>query len=378
MSIQTLSQTAVADKKQESINAQSLRRTLPFRDISMIDEKTIEYKGTRIGITKQAFKSLLALVGMSQTFADKFSKLFNPETKAQFINTMKNAMASNAGKLSNVTLVLNPVSKAVILFTKEDKLQISNDQMIQVAENMISDSSMGVSRWSTDPTTGIITIDAHNPKAEFEVLGLSNEVFTGGVTFRNSPLKGFEVMPYVNRQWCTNGLTTAMAQEAYQLHSLDNKSMESFFENMQQLRRNNYAPEGFADRVRQANNTPASLREMQFAHGLISKHAGERAEQWVPLQENLNEYNKAGFEKLTTDQMKMAKTNQSVWSVINGVTHFSSHGTGIIDTNMQQHDEADIQTRIGNLIGKKSFDHENTMPNPFSKEQLQQSGALLN
>ncbi len=378
MSIQTLSQTAVADKKQESINAQSLRRTLPFRDISMIDEKTIEYKGTRIGITKQAFKSLLALVGMSQTFADKFSKLFNPETKAQFINTMKNAMASNAGKLSNVTLVLNPISKAVILFTKEDKLQISNDQMIQVAENMISDSSMGVSRWSTDPTTGIITIDAHNPKAEFEVLGLSNEVFTGGVTFRNSPMKGFEVMPYVNRQWCTNGLTTAMAQEAYQLHSLDNKSMESFFENMQQLRRNNYAPEGFADRVRQANNTPASLREMQFAHGLISKHAGERAEQWVPLQENLNEYNKAGFEKLTTDQMKMAKTNQSVWSVINGVTHFSSHGTGIIDTNMQQHDEADIQTRIGNLIGKKSFDHENTMPNPFSKEQLQQSGALLN
>ncbi len=378
MSIQTLSQTAVADKKQESINAQSLRRTLPFRDISMIDEKTIEYKGTRIGITKQAFKSLLALVGMSQTFADKFSKLFNPETKAQFINTMKNAMASNAGKLSNVTLVLNPISKAVILFTKEDKLQISNDQMIQVAENMISDSSMGVSRWSTDPTTGIITIDAHNPKAEFEVLGLSNEVFTGGVTFRNSPMKGFEVMPYVNRQWCTNGLTTAMAQEAYQLHSLDNKSMESFFENMQQLRRNNYAPEGFADRVRQANNTPASLREMQFAHGLISKHAGERAEQWVPLQENLNEYNKAGFEKLTTDQMKMAKTNQSVWSVINGVTHFSSHGTGIIDTNMQQHDEADIQTRIGNLIGKKSFDHENTMPNPFSKEQLQQTGALLN
>ena len=378
MSIQTLSQTAVADKKQESINAQSLRRSLPFRDITMIDEKTIEYKGTRIGITKQAFKSLLSLVGMSQTFADKFSKLFNPETKAQFINTMKNAMASNAGKLSNVTLVLNPVSKAVILFTKEDKLQISNDQMIQVAENMISDSSMGVSRWSTDPATGIITIDAHNPKAEFEVLGLSNEVFTGGVTFRNSPLKGFEVMPYVNRQWCTNGLTTAMAQEAYQLHSLDNKSMESFFENMQQLRRNNYAPEGFADRVRQANNTPASLREMQFAHGLISKHAGERAEQWVPLQENLNEYNKAGFEKLTTDQMKMAKTNQSVWSVINGVTHFSSHGTGIIDTNMQQHDEADIQTRIGNLIGKKSFDHENTMPNPFSKEQLQQTGALLN
>jgi uncharacterized protein (DUF2342 family) len=185
-------------------------------------------------------------------------------------------------------------------------------------------------------------------------------------------------MPYVNRQWCTNGLTTAMASEAYQLHSLDNKNMENFFESMQDLRRNNYAPEGFADRVRQANNTPASISEMEYAHNLISKHAGERTEQWVPLQENLNEYHKAGIESMTNSQKKMAKTNQSIWSVINGVTHFSSHGAGIIQTNMQPHNEADIQTRIGNLLGKKSFDHENTMPNPFSKEQLQQSGALLN
>ena len=377
MSIQTLSSTLIQSSKQESINAQSLRRTLPFRDITMIDEKTIEYKGTRIPITKQAFKSLLGLVGMSQTFADKFSKLFNPETKAQFINTMKNAMASNSGRLSNVTLVLNPVTKAVILFGKEDKLQISNEQMISVAENMISDSSMGVSRWTTDPATGIITIDAHNPKAEFEVLGLSDEVFTGGVTFRNSPLKGFEVMPYVNRQWCTNGLTTSMANESYQLHSLDNKNMESFFESMQDLRRNNYAPEGFADRVRQANITPASISEMEQAHGLINKFAGERTEQWIPLQENLNEYNKAGFEMMTGSQKKQAKTNQSVWSLINGVTHFSSHGAGIIDTNMQPHNEAEIQTRIGALLGKKAWDHESSMPNPFGSELLQ-TGALLN
>lgn len=378
MSIQTLSNSIISQKQTETLEAQNLRKTVAFRDITLIDTDTIQYNGTSIKITKNAFKNILSLLGMSQSFAKKFEELFTKEAKSQFINTMKNAMASNSGKLSNVNLVLNPISKSVIAVTKEDRFSISNKQFMGVAENIIDNHSMEVSDWSINPTTGIVSINAFNPNANFAVNGLSDEVFTGGVTFQNSPTTGLQVLPYVNRQWCTNGLTTAMAQEAYQLHSLDNKSMESFFENMQQLRRNNYAPEGFADRVRQANNTPASLREMQFAHGLISKHAGERAEQWVPLQENLNEYNKAGFEKLTTDQMKMAKTNQSVWSVINGVTHFSSHGTGIIDTNMQQHDEADIQTRIGNLIGKKSFDHENTMPNPFSKEQLQQTGALLN
>ena len=377
MSVTTLAAPAVQTKKAESIQAQSLRKTVPFRDITLIDEKTIEYNGTRIGITTQAFKSLLQMLGMSQSFANKFEKLFNADTKATFINRMKDAMASNSGNLNQVTLVLNPISKSVILFQKEDKFQISNEQFINVAENMIGDQNMGVTRWSTDPTTGIITIDAHNPHAEFAVQGLSDEVFTGGVTFRNSPMKGFEVMPYVNRQWCTNGLTTAMAKESYQLHSLDNTSMEKFFENMQHLRKNNFAPEGFADRVRMANNTPASIGEMQYAYNQIEKHAGDRVDSWIPLKENLNAYNKAGFENLSGQQRKMAKTNQSIWSLVNGVTHFSTHGQDLIQTNMTDAQAANIQVAAGNLLGKKAFDHESSMPNPFSGELLQ-TGALLN
>ena len=376
--IATLATPLVETKKAEAIAAQSLRRTVPFREVTLIDEKTIEFQGTRIGITKQAFKSLLSIIGMSNQFANKFESLFTSEAKAQFINRMKDAMASNHGNVSNVTMVLNPLSRSVILFQKEDKFQISNQQFINVAEGLISDNSMDVTRFSTDPTTGIITIDAFNPKAEFGVQGLSDEVFTGGVTFRNSPLKGFEVMPYVNRQWCTNGLTTAMAQETYQLHSLDNASMEKFFENMQSLRRNNFAPEGFADRVRIANNTPASIQEMQYAHNLIQPFANERADHWVPLDENMNAYAKAGFENLSSAQAKMAKTNQSLWSVINGVTHFSSHGQKLMDTNMQDQDAARIQVAIGNLFGKGSFDHENSMPNPFGAASLRHDGALLN
>ena len=375
--INTLSQTSIATKKQESIQAQSLRKTTSFRDINLVDSDTIEYKGSRIGITKQAFKSLLSIIGMSQQFANKFEKLFTKEAKSQFINTMKNAMSSNQGNLSNVTMVLNPISKSVVLFQKEDRFQISNNQFINVAENLIGDNSMDVTRWSTDPTTGIITIDAHNPKAQFAVQGLSDEVFSGGVTFRNSPLKGFEVMPSTQRLWCSNGLSTAMAQETYQLHSLDNKSMDSFFQSMKELRKQNFIPTGFADRVRAATNTPASIREMEYAHRLVSPHAGERTEQWVPLQENLAAYHKAGHENMTSEQKQMAKTNQSLWSVINSTTHFSSHGQELISTNMTDANAAEIQIKAGGLFGKKAYDHENSMPNPFGKTLLQ-TGALLN
>jgi len=378
MAIATLSNQLVDRKKVETLEAQNLRRVVHFRDINIIDAESIEYNGQKISITKSAFKNLLGLLGMSNTFAQKFETLFTKEAKSQFINTMKNAMASNSGKLSEVTLVLNPISKSVVAITKKEEFGISNAQFMGVAENIIDNQSMSVSNWSVDPTTGIVTINAFNPNANFAVKGLSDEVFTGGVTFKNSPKDGFQVLPYVNRQWCTNGLTTAFSQEAYTLNSLDATSMEKFFENLNELRKNNFAPTGFADRVRIANSTPASLHEMQFAHNLIAPFAGERVDNWVPLTENLNAYAKAGFESLTTDQMKGAKANTSIWDVTNSITHFATHGAGIIDTNMQDYNASDLMVKAGNLFGKKRFDHENSMPNPFAASEFSRHGSLLN
>lgn len=378
MAITTLSNQLIEQRKVQTLEAQNLRKVVPFRDINLIDVESIEYQGSKINITKSAFKNLLGLLGMSNQFATKFENLFTKEAKAQFINTMKNAMASNSGRLSEVTLVLNPVTKTVVAITKKEEFGISNQQFMQVAENIIDNQSMDVTNWSIDPGTGIITINAFNPKANFAVQGLSDEVFTGGVTFQNSPKDGFQVLPYVNRQWCTNGLTTAFAQEAYTLNSLDQGSMEKFFENLNGLRKNNFAPTGFADRVRAAHNTPASLHELQFAHNLIEPFAGERVDNWIPLAENMNAFYRAGFESLSTEQLKHAKSNTSVWDVINGVTHFATHGAHIIDTNMQDYNASELMVKSGNLFGKKSFDHENTMPDLFGGRELVRNGSLLN
>ena len=378
MAIATLSNTLIDQRKVQTLEAQNLRKVVPFRDINLIDSESIEYQGQKINLTKNAFKNLLGLLGMSNSFAQKFENLFTKEAKSQFINTMKNAMASNSGKLSEITLVLNPISKSVVAITKKDQFGISNQQFMGVAENIIDNHGMDVTNWSVDPGTGIITINAFNPNATFAVQGLSDEVFTGGVTFKNSPKDGFQVLPYINRQWCTNGMTQSFAEEAYTLNSLDQGSMEKFFENMNDLRKNNFAPTGFGDRVRAAHNTPASLSELQFAHNLIEPFAGERADNWIPLAENMNAFYRAGFDTLNSNQMKHAKSNTSVWDVINGVTHFATHGSGIIDTTMQDYNASDLMVKSGNLFGKKSFDHENTMPDLFGGRELVRTGSLLN
>lgn len=375
-SIITLGSPLIAQKRQDTINSQAIRKTVAFADINILDDKTIEFKGSRLHVTPDFFKQLLKMIGMSQTFAGKFESLFNVETKTAFINRIKDAMASNAGGLAEVTLIVNPTTKSVIGLAKNATDMISNDRFLDVVDRIVDQNGLEISNWSIDPMKGMVNINTFNPKAEFQVAGLNDEVFKGGVTFQNSPNGGFQVLPYVNRMWCTNGLTTAFAQEAYTLQSLDAGTMEKFFEQLNDLRKRNFAPSMFSDQVKQAIATPASIAELQNGYYMIEKFAGDRTDNWIPLKENMNAYAKNGFEFMSAAQMKGARSNTSIWDLVNGVNHFASHGNSIIDTNMQDYDATRLMVQAGNIFGK-SYDHANQMPDIF-KGELVQHGSLLN
>ena len=53
--IQTLSSTVLQNRKAETLNSQSIRKTIAVRDIDLVDDTTIEYNGKRLEITKEAF-----------------------------------------------------------------------------------------------------------------------------------------------------------------------------------------------------------------------------------------------------------------------------------------------------------------------------------
>lgn len=373
--IQTLSSDVIANRKAETRNSQSIRKTVAIRDIDLINDTTIEYKGTRLEITKDAFKNLMKMIGMSQTFANKFESLFNAETKAKFINQMKNAMST---QLNEITIILSPTTKKVVGFSKRATDLISHDRFIGLAEGLIDQHGFEVANWGVDANKGSVTINAFNPKANFGVQGLNNEVFTAGITMKNSPLGGIQVMPYVNRLWCANGCTTAMSAESYSLADLSAPSLEKFHEHMQQLRKNQFVPSGFQDKVKQAINTPASIKEMTWAHNQIKRHVGDKAENWIPLQENLSAYSKAN---IGIADPKTAKSNQSVWSVVNGMTHVATHAPDLFAMNMQDKDSTELMVQAGNLLGR-DWNFQSATRSPFAEEAhldtTSQIGALLN
>ena len=373
--IQTLSGEILTSRKAETLNSQSIRKTVAVRDINLVNDTTIEYQGKRLEITKDAFKGLMKLIGMSQTFATKFEKLFNPEVKAQFINTMKNAMAT---QLNEITIVLSPTTKKVVGFSKKATDLISHERFMGLADRLIDQNGFEVANWGVDANKGSVTINAFNPKASFGVQGLNDEVFTAGITMKNSPLGGIQVMPYVNRLWCANGCTTAMASESYSLANLSGDSMEKFFEHMSQLRKNKFIPTGFQDKVTQAVNTPASMNEMKWAHNQIKRHVGDKADNWIPLMENESAYTKANIGILDA---KAAKSNQSIWSVVNGMTHVATHAPDLFAMNMQDKDSTELMVQAGNLLGKQ-WNLQGATRSPFADDAhldtTAQVGAMLN
>lgn len=377
--IQTLSKPLLNERRAMTSNAQTLRKAVPVRDIDIVSESIISYQGRYVEMTPKAFGQLMRLIGMSKTFANQFEALFSPETKAKFINTMKNAMAAN---LNEITLVMSPIQKKIVGFSKKAEDMISNERFLDLAEGIIGDHGMDVTNWSVDSDTGAVTINAFNPKAQFDI-GVDNEVFTAGLTMKNSPFGGIEVMPYVNRLWCANGCTTAMAADKYTLHNLNQESMEPFFQHLSQLRKNGFVPTGFKDTVKQAINTPASLLEMERAHRTVEKIVGNRADNWIPLHDNIAAYHSIGVDtkELSAEQKKRSMTDQSVWSIVNGMTHVATHANDILlNEPLDEAKSTQMMVDAGNMLAK-DFDMANEMPSPFSKNVLNETtqiGAILN
>lgn len=377
--VQTLSSTAIQNRKAETLNAQSIRKTVAVREIEIVNDTTIEFNGHRLEMTKDAFAQLIGMVGMSQAFAKKFEKLFDADVKARFINQMKNAMAS---QMNEITMIVSPTTKRVVGFTKRATDLISNERFIGLVDQIVDQHGFSVSNWGVDPNKGLVTINAFNPKAEFSVAGINDEVFQAGLTLRNSPNKGIEVMPYVNRMWCTNGLTAPLAAESYQLQDLTQPSMEKFFQHMAELRKNGFQPQGFQKLIKDANNTSASMHELQRAHSMAKRYVGDAADNWIPLNENRSAYLKANMDlgTMNTDQLKNARSNQSIWSVVNGLTHIATHAPERLAFDMGDRESTQLMVDAGSMLGKK-WDLGAQVPNPWKTNEIDskaQVGLWLN
>jgi len=370
-SITTLSQSAFDVKKAEAINNQLMRKEITLSEFNVIDNNHIDVDGVKIEVTDKAFGKLLGRLRIPKAFATRFSEGFGNDGLRQLITMMKSMKSSKNDQ--TVTLLVDPNNRKITDILPAGYASISNESFIDFAERYINQYNLDVTHMGSSQYGGT-QINCVSPQGMFNVPGMTNEVFNTGVTFRNTPTRGLEVSPYLERLICANGMTSTAFAENYGLHNLNDKNINEFNEHMIRMASTNFQPVGLADNIKKANNTDASLAEIQRAASSIlslDKNIDYNyIQKYIPVDRAMKAYADLGADPntFTKAQMKNAKSGMSVWDVVNGMTNFASNDTKY---NVNEGKMGNLMVTAGNILCKKQYDTEGYLDiNPFANKQL--------
>jgi len=367
----TLSPTAFQARKAEAVRNEVMRKEISLSEFNVIDNTHIEVDGVKIELTPFAFKRLLGRLRIPTAFAKRFSDGFGTDGLQQLVQMMKTMKSSKNDQ--TVTLLVDPRNKVITNILPAGYASISNEAFVDFAEGYINQYGLEVKDFGSDPNGGA-TINCVSPNSVFSVPGMSDEIFNTGVTFRNTPTRGLEVSPYLNRLVCSNGMSSTAFSETYGLHELTDKSISEFNDHMISMASTGFQPVGLADKIRSANNTDASIAEVQRAMSAMlstdKKIDFEYMQRYLPINRVMKAYSDIGAEPstFTNKQLQNAKSGLSIWEVVNGITNFASNDEKY---NIDDHKTGNLMVSAGNLLMKKNFDTEALIQfDPFANKSL--------
>ena len=370
-SITTLSQAAFDVKKAEAINNQLMRKEITLSEFNVVDNNHIDIDGVKIEVTDKAFGKLLGRLRIPKAFAKRFSDGFGNDGLRQLITMMKSAKSNRNEQ--TVTLLVDPSTRKITDILPAGYASISNENFVDFASRYIDQYGLGVTHMGSSQYGGT-QINCVSPQGMFNVPGMTNEVFNTGVTFRNTPTRGLEVSPYLERLICANGMTSTAFAENYGLHNLSEKNINEFNEHMIRMASTNFQPIGLADNIKKANNTDASLAEIQRAASSIlslDKNIDYNyIQKYIPVDRAMKAYSDLGADPntFTKAQMKNAKSGMSVWDVVNGMTNFASNDSKY---TINEGKMGNLMVTAGNILCKKQYDTEGVLDiNPFATRNL--------
>ena len=369
--LNTLSPAVFQSRKDEAIRNEIMRKEISLSEFNVIDNTHIEVDGVKIELTPFAFKRLLGRLRIPTAFAKRFSDGFGSDGLQQLVSMMKTMKTSRNDQ--TVTLLVDPKEKVITNILPAGYASISNEAFVEFTEGYINQYGLEVTSFGSDPTGGT-TINCVSPDAIFTVPGMSDEVFNTGVTFRNTPTRGLEVSPYLNRLVCSNGMSSTAFSETYGLHELTDKSINEFNDHMIRMASTGFQPVGLVDKIKSANDTSASISEVQRAmSSMLSTGKNvdyDYLQRYIPIDRVMKAYSDIGAqpESFTTKQLQNAKSGLSIWQVVNGMTHFASNDTKF---NLNEHKTGNLMVNAGNLLMKKNFDMESILDfDPFGNTGL--------
>lgn len=341
--------------KTKSLAESILRIPSSFDEFEFIDPKHLQYKNRVFEVSYQALKDLSKLLGMASNSLKSINKKLGKEISIAIFNNMLKAHA----KKVNAEVLLVMSRKGNILRILDEKSSvISNEVFFSIADRIMNQNRLEIHDLSVNPE-GELVIQTKGRNSEFQINGFKDEVFESGLSISNTH-HGINVDPFVHRLVCTNGMVTKMFDESISINSINQKEMGIFFDRLHRLEMNDFKSSGFAKKVTEAINTPASIDELTKAIKLLTENSeitNNEVEEFINHKQTFRDYLNVGvdLEKISVAKRRNAKSGTSMWNVINGITDFASHNYGYNVKN-----NVELQIQAGNMLCK-TYDISNTL-----------------
>lgn len=360
-----LSQQVFEQRKQESISKQTIRKEVSLSGFQVKGNK-IQIDGIEVDLSPYALNRLMAWLQIPSSFAKRFEQGFGKDGLAQLIDMVKAAASRNRDRM--FTLVVNPQERKIVEILPPGRATISNEAFFDIAERHLG-SRLRPEHLGVNPN-GDTVITASLEGSAVKIPGMEREVFSTGVQFRNSALSGLEVSPFIRRLTCANGMTSTSFMEHIRLDSLTDHNIRRFNEHMGHLQSVGYRPFGLEESVRRAQETPASMLEMEKMSRLVNKSSSwERSQLYVPMERANHAYERLGQDvSLWGNKEKQAtKSGVSIWTLVNGVTNWASNEKGLSDW-----DRTNGMMQAGNFL----MSDRHHLWNPVTVDPFKNGGLL--
>lgn len=337
--------------KADAIKRQPIRKTCLLSDIKFNTMDCVEFSGLTLGLTRNALKDIVRIIGFSVTGGNNLQSNLGEESAINILNSLKNAIG---GIQKEVVIAVTPDRIITKVTVKETSSLISAQTYFDTFERLANKHNLNVQNTHFNAETGGISISTLADKSEHQVGNFSDEVFSTGLSFSRTN-EGIQADPYMHRLVCTNGMVTRQFEESFKLRSMEPKMWEEFYKHLDRIETTGFVPREFNESVTRSMNAPASLAELERGVNLLTNNSnipeGELEVFFNGLKSTYNKYHTAGIdtEKLTNAQKVNCRTALSHWDVINGITDFASHNYGYEKkTNSDRH----LQQQAGDMLAK--------------------------
>jgi hypothetical protein len=323
--------------KKQALDNSLKRKEFSLSSVHVNNPEEVVFGKTKMKMTEEAFYSFVKVLNLNKQIVSKLDNTLGEKATATIMDLMRKSIASS-GKQTTVVAVLNEKTGEIVDFRKNATNVLSNSAMLNLFEDVMeAQSGMRIKNLSTT-SSGSLEINVLNDNWEFGMSDMKDEMFKSGLCFTNTATKSI-ISPFNERLICANGMVAMERGMSIVLESNDRNSVTGFFDAVRSIKDVNFFEDSFKSKITRAVETVASYREMMSVYNLIlgqiAYEAGDMnaaaqvygmLDHYIPEKEVRAAYLAAGYDLgVNTKSWKLAKTNTSIWELINALTYCATH-----------------------------------------------------